>query len=63
MLPLFKGGEYTTQINSIILKPLFYFILFWEALQFEAMVSHMRTFHMDLHSPIHVQLKIPTVDG
>ena len=46
---LFKrGGNIPTQISSQILKPLFC-KLFWEALQFEATLLQLRTFHMDLH--------------
>ena len=29
-----------------------YFVIFWEALQFEAVLSQARTFHMDLNTPI-----------
>jgi hypothetical protein len=46
-----------TQINPQIFKSLF--SNFWEALQFEAAVPKLHTFHMDLHPPTHVQLKIP----
>ena len=37
-------------------------MIFLKALQFEATVQQLRTFHMDLHPPTHVQLKIPTED-
>ena len=40
----------------------YYFVIFWEALQYEAMVQHMHTFHMDLHPSTYAQLKIPMVD-
>jgi hypothetical protein len=43
---------------SSILKPLFC----GEALQFEATGPQLCTFHMDLHPPTHVQLKLPMVD-
>ena len=39
-----------------------YFVIFWEALQFEPLVPQLRTFHMDVHPPTHVQLKISTID-
>ena len=50
-----------TQIGSQILRPLFC-DSFWETLQFEAAMTHMCTFCMDLHPPTHVQLKLPSVD-
>ena len=37
-------------------------MIFWEALQFEATLPQLHTFHMDLHPPTHVQLKTPMVD-
>ena len=39
-----------------------YFVNFSEALQFEAVVPRLHTFHMDLHPPTHLQLDIPMVD-
>ena len=54
-----KKGNIPTQTNSQVLKPLFF--NFWEALQFEAVVPQLCTFHMDLHPQAHVQLKVPTV--
>ena len=36
--------------------------MFREALQFEATVSQLHTFQMDLHPPTHIQLNIPMVD-
>jgi hypothetical protein len=37
-------------------------VILGEALRFEAMVPQLRTFHMDLHSPTRVELKIPTTN-
>ena len=34
-------------------------MIFGEVLQYEVAVLQMRIFHMDLHPPTHVQLKIP----
>jgi hypothetical protein len=49
MLPSFKRGSNTPiQIRSRILKPSFA-EYFGEALQFEATVPQLRTFHTDLH--------------
>ena len=36
-------------------------MIFGKALQFEVVVPQLHTFHMDLHPPTHVQLKIPMV--
>ena len=38
------------------------FVTLWEALQIEATKPQLHTFHMDLHSPTHVQLKLQMVD-
>ena len=43
-----KRGNIPTQISSQVLK-LFFFVIFWEALQFEVEGPWLRTFHMDLH--------------
>jgi hypothetical protein len=37
-------------------------MIFWEAVQFEAVVPQLRSFHMDLHPPTHVELKLPMGD-
>jgi hypothetical protein len=37
-------------------------VIFGEASQFEVVVPQLHTFHMNLHPPTHVQLKIPMVD-
>jgi hypothetical protein len=37
-------------------------MIFWEALQFEAALPQLRTFHMDLHPPTYVQQNIARVD-
>jgi hypothetical protein len=39
-----------------------YFVIFWEALQFEIAVPQLHTFHMDLQPPTHVQLITPMMD-
>ena len=44
-----------TQINSQILN--YYFVIICEALEIEATMPQLCTFHMDLHPPTHVQLK------
>ena len=38
-----------------------YFVIFGEALYFEVAVPQLCTFHMDLHPPTNVQLKISAV--
>ena len=53
-----KRGSIPTHTNPWILNH--YFVILGEALQFEAVVPQPRTFHMDLHPPTHVELKIPT---
>ena len=61
MLPSFKtGATYLLKLAHNSWNH--YFVIFWEALQFEATVPQLRTYHMDLHPPAHVQLKIPIVD-
>ena len=60
MLPSFKR-EATYLLKSAHKSWNHYFVIFWEVLQFEAVVPHQRTFHMDLHPPTHVQLKIPMI--
>jgi hypothetical protein len=47
-------------MSSQILKSLF--SNFWDVLQMEGLVPQLRTFHMDLDPPKHVQLKIPAID-
>lgn len=39
-----------------------YFVIFWKVFQFEAMEPHLHTFHLELHSPTHLQLNTPTID-
>ena len=54
----FKRGENTpTSISSQFLKA-YFFVIFWESLQFEATMIQLHTFHMDLHPPTHVQNSI-----
>ena len=54
MLPSLKSTHNLETIN--------YFVIFWEALQFEAVVPQLHIFHMDLHLATHVQLKIQAID-
>ena len=61
ILSLFKRGAIYI-LNSTHKSLNHYFVIIWEALQFEAAVPQLRTFHIDLHPPTHVQLKIPTID-
>ena len=55
-----KRVNIPTQINSQSWHR--YFVIFWEALQLGAVMPQLRTFHMDLHPPTHVQLKYPIVN-
>ena len=45
-----------TNLETIIL------FIFGEALQFEAAMPQLRTYHMDLHPSTHVQLGISTIN-
>ena len=60
--PHSKEGNISTQIGSQILKALF--CDFWGKLCNLRQQCHncMHAFHIDLHPPANVQLKIPTVD-
>ena len=51
--PYLKEEKYTYSNQLINLDS----IMLW----FEEAVPQLHTFHMDLHTPTHVQLKIPTV--
>jgi hypothetical protein len=55
-----KRGNTPTQISSQIVKPLFCYL--WKTLQFEATVSQLRTFHMNLHHQGMWKFKNRTVD-
>ena len=44
----FKRGAIYLLISTYKPKNL-YFVIFWEALQFQAAMPQLRTFHMDLH--------------
>jgi hypothetical protein len=50
-----KEGQQTFSIQLTNIKT----IIFWEALECEAALSQLHTFHIDLHPPTHVRLKFP----
>ena len=50
-----KEGQYTYSNQFANLETTI-FVIFREALEFEATVPQLCTFHMDLHPPTHTQL-------
>ena len=58
LLPFKRGVVYSLKIAHNSWSH--YFVIFLGALQFEATVPKLRTFHMDLHPPTHVKLNIST---
>ena len=62
MLPLFKRGVIYLLKSAHTSSIRFFYGFLGKLCKFEVAVPQLRTFHMDLHPPTHVQLRLPTVD-